>query len=97
MKSNKKHFFLFFDHNCQFFFFFAQDQLHLLILRVTLSSMQILHFLFELFDSHNVPFNFMFNNPDGGISDLVSQEELVKLSEIRVCLEDVQKVESQLE
>ena len=39
----------------------------------------------------------MFNDPDGGVSDLVGEKELVELGEIGVGLEDIQQVESQFE
>jgi hypothetical protein len=39
----------------------------------------------------------VFNNPDGGVSYLVSEKELMELSEIRVGLEDIQKVEGQFQ
>ena len=97
MKSDKKDFFLFFDHNRQFFFFLAQYPLHLLILRVALCGLQILHFLFELFDTDHIAFDLMFNDPDGGVSDLVGEKELVELGEIGVGLEDIQKVECQFQ
>ena len=39
----------------------------------------------------------MFNDPDGGVSNLVGEKELMELSEIRVGLEDIQKVEGQFQ
>jgi hypothetical protein len=39
----------------------------------------------------------MFNDPDGGVSDLVGEKELVELGEIGVGLKDIQKVECQFQ
>ena len=90
MKGDEEDFLLLFNHDRKLFFFFSHKLLHLFELGVTLGGLQILALLLVLLDADNVSLDFMFDDPNGGVADLVGKEELVELSEVRVRLEYVE-------
>ena len=96
MKGYKQNFFLFFYHLRQFFFIFPEFLCSNLIIFRTHLLLQLSTFLFELFDSNDIPFNLVIDNPNSSVSDLVGDKELVEDSEVAVCLENIQKIKSQL-
>ena len=49
---------------------------------MSLCSMQILTLLLVFLDPNYISLDFMLDNPNGRVADLVRQQELVELSEI---------------
>lgn len=96
MESNEQNLFLLLDHDAQFPFLFAKIVSHLLVTFSACSSLQIFHFLFELFHSNHVALDFMLNDADGCVTDLVGAQKLVELREVGVSLKDVEQVKSKV-
>lgn len=96
MKRDKKHFFLLFDDICQLFLIFLKFLRCRLILFTTHQVFDIFGLVLELLDSHDISFDFVFNNFNGGVSYLVGDQKLMELSEITVSLKDIQNVQCEL-
>jgi hypothetical protein len=89
MKSYKKNFFLFFDDHAQFLLVFFKFLSGSLVLLASHQLFTLLWFILKLLDSDNISFDFMFNDSDGCVSNLISDQELMKLREITICLENI--------
>jgi hypothetical protein len=55
--------------------------------------LQVFRFLFELSDTHDVPFDLMLHDTDSGVSDLVGEKDFLEIGKVRVSLEQVQQVQ----
>lgn len=96
MEGNEEDFLLLPDHKGGLLLFLSHDGDQFLILWMPLCRLHILHLLLELLDPHYIPLDLVLNDPHSSVPDLVSQQELVKLCEIRIRLENIQKVQCEL-
>ena len=97
MERDKEDLLLLFDHDGELALLFSHVLDHFIIRRAALCLLQIFTLLFELAYAHNVALDLVVNDSHRSVSDLVIREELMELGEVRVRLEDVQEVESQVD
>ena len=97
MERDKEDLLLLFDHDGELALLFGHVLDHFIVRRAALCLLQIFTLLFELAYAHNVALDLVVNDSHRSVSDLVIREELVELGEVRVRLEDVQEVESQVD
>ena len=95
MEGDKEHFFLLLNNLRQLLLILPELSLSLLILLHVLDIFQIFIFLFEFFDPNNVSFDFVVDDLNGSITNLVRQQKFMELSKVRVSLENIQQIQSQ--
>ena len=82
MERHKKYLLLFLDDLCQLLLVLPEFSLSLLVLLHVLYIFQIFVFLLELFNPDHVSFDFVVDDFDGRVADLVCEKELVELGEV---------------
>ena len=90
MESHKKDFFLFFNNHGKLFLVLVKFFVGLFPHLAALHLFQFDGLLLELTDSDDIPLDFVVDNLDGCITDLVGKQEFVELGEVTVCLEDIE-------
>jgi len=93
MECHKEYFLLFFNNIGKFFFVFPMFQGHLLIRFRTHTFFDNFCFIFKLLDSDYISLYFMVNNLNSSISNLISNQEFMELSEVTVCLKDIEQIQ----
>jgi len=97
VERDKKHLLLLLDDDCQLFLLFLHNHSHLIVLWLSEHLLKVLRLLFEFANAHDIPFDFVFDDAHGGVSDLVLDQEVLEVGEVRVRLEHVEEVESQVD
>ena len=97
MEGHKEDLLLLLDHDSELPLLSVHVFGHLLEFLSAFGSLQVFWLLFEFTHAHNVSLDLMVDDLHGRVTYLVVWQELMELSEVRVGLEDVQQIQSQVD
>ena len=97
MESDEEDALLLLDHRGELALVLPQVLLRLLVVLCMHNLVQLSGLRLELADANDVPLDLVVDDLDRRVADLVREQKVVELAEVRVRLEDVQQVEREVD